>query len=229
MDFFNVTSATPAPATGGVPLGQGRVPALLTFALLGNWGSGGSSVIVEVQMEDGGDWVPTRFDESQGHETHVFILGKNFRFQVPTLTAPGTGATAPRIAYNVSLLSNTIGSHHHDPSGPATDQNIPGDGGLAAFGQIMPGLTPIAGGISLVFITVTGDGAGWVEGSFEDGDGVEWVQLYNQALGGISAVTNGQCCFFTSANRVRHYHEAGTGGDKIWLDVFDLKELKLAA
>lgn len=233
MDFINVTSGASVPSTTGAVVSiaalPGSTPKTATpmrvfVTQLGNFGTGNPVSQLKVQRVQGGTW----FDVSGATITdngsiEAVCFGVAVRLDIPTLTSPGTGATAPRVGMSVanlaapsqsSLHDRIVGLHAYDAAADTTGDILP----LAGFGNISPTIpgrgTPMK---SLVFLTAEGAGASFIKSTYRDDDGPFEVQegatISNDTIQvAVMSHAEGHVVDFTDS----------TGTTEVWLDVLQL-------
>ncbi len=224
--FQTVASGDYAPNSTGITLGQGEVPARVTVTQLGNWGTGNPVGKLQVQRIAGGSWYDVSGATITDNGTvSAYVLGVATRWVVPTLTAPGTTTTAPRVAMAAQPLLKPSGldgdcpivevSNNYYNAAAGTTGNLPTTD-LAAFAQLNPNITPIMqGSKALIFLTQDGAGTSFIESTLHDGDGAFTVQE-GASLTGVS----GQVAVESYADSTHVNFTDGTGTTKLWLDVF---------
>ncbi len=245
-DFQLVTSGGHVPsATGavvsiaGLPGADHATPApmLVNWAILGNWGTGNPTPKAQVQRVAGGPWYDIK--EPGGSSSNLaqiqygggtykntyMCFGVATRILVPTLTSPGTGATAPRVSMQVT---NMLKPSHGNQMGVLTgvsehkfsdDLGTTGDvlsvrGWATGNPNISPG--PFAGTpfANLIFVTMDGDGTVFVESQYQDGDDTFEVRetgSYNTAQ---------QLVVENIADETHIDFTDGAGTTDLWLDAF---------
>lgn len=233
-DFINVASGDYVPATtGGVvsiaPLPGGNAktatPMKVFITQLGNFGTGNPVSQLQVQRVEGGTW----FDVSGATITdngsiEAYCYGVAWRFSIPTLTSPGTGATAPRVAYHAQNLAvpqyhatNTplVSQHAYNSAAGTTSDILPlyGYGNLSKINSQVHG-TPFK---SLVFLTAEGAGASFVKSTYTDGDAAFEVQE-----GATISNDTVQVAVVSQAESHVVDFTDSTGTTEIWHDVFQL-------
>lgn len=176
--FNLLTTGADSPSTDGIVVShQGDIPMMINWAVLGDVGSGSPTFTIKVKYK--GVWTNisgTASQQSNGHKS-LFALGTAIKVTAPSLTTPGTDATAPRFSMSITpigrggdidngLVANRL-SYTTVPSVTHVSAKIPG------FVIMNPNLE---GAIdakvrNLVFLTTTGAGNATVRGYHRDKDG----------------------------------------------------------
>lgn len=230
-DFLNVASGSFVPSSAGrsvgistLPGGSGPislVPMRVYVAHLGNFGTGNPVGKGQVQLLPNGAWydIAGATITDNGSST-FYAYGLAVRWSIPTLTAPGTGATAPRVAFNVENLQC------HTRVGRSAFANDAGTTGevlsLPGYGRLNPN-TPYAvpasayGGFgTLVFLTSVGSGTAFIESTFVDGDGSFEIQE------GATLTSTGQVAVVSFAEEFHVDFTDGAGTTDLYLNTFAL-------
>lgn len=227
-DFQNVASGDYVPNSTGIAIGTGEAPARVTATQLGNWGTGNPVGKLQVQRISGGSWYDVSGATITDNGTvSAYALGVAVRWSVPTLTAPGTTTTAPRLALAVEPLLNPAGldgdcflpavSNNYYNAAAGTTGNLPATD-LACFGQLNPNVNPVVQNTkSIIFLTQDGAGTSFIESTYRDGDGDFTVQE-----GASLAAASGQVAIDSFAESTHVNFTDGTGTTKLWLDVYQL-------
>lgn len=231
VDFKNVASGDYVPSSTGLvvsisPLPSGYpktpVPMRVFAAHLGNFGTGNPVGKAQVQLTENGTW----FDVSGATITdngsiEFYAYGVAVRWSVPTLTAPGTTTTAPRVVFTAQNLH--VPRHNTPVSVGATAfSNDLGSTSevlsLPGYGRLNPdvpgGGTPFK---SLVFLTQEGAGTSFIESTYRDGDG-----SFKVKEGASLAAASGQVAVVSYGEEHHVDFTDGTGTTDVWFSVFQV-------
>lgn len=233
-DFMNVESDSTVPASSGLVLGiaplpsgnsKHPVPMKVYAAQIGDFGSGNPVSKLQVQLTEGGTWMDVvGATITDNNSLSAYCYGVAARLLIPTLTTPGTGATAPRVFFTATnLFQSSVGgrSNHivalgnlfsNDLGTTSEVLSCPG-AGRSSPDAVPPLGVPMK---SLLFLTVEGAGTGFIESTFVDGDGTFEIKE------GASAVTNQQVAVESFADEHHVDFTDGAGTTDVWLDAFSI-------
>jgi hypothetical protein len=232
-DFKNVASGDYVPASTGLVLSIGALPGgnakhpipMRGFAAhLGNFGTGNPVGKAQVQRIEGGTWFDIKNATiTDNGSVSFFAYGVAVRWSVPTLTAPGTTTTAPRVVFTAQALNHPRGLHHPvSLVGASAFSNDLGTTSevlsLPGHGRLNPDTVPGAGTPfkSIAFLTTEGAGTAFIESTYRDGDGSFKIQE------GSSLTASGQVAVETYGEEIHVDFTDGAGTTDVWLDVFQV-------
>lgn len=232
VDFMNVTSNSYVPASTGLVVSIGPLPGgnpstptpMRVFAAhLGNFGTGNPVGKAQIQRIAGGSWYDVKNATiTDNGSISFYCYGVAVRWSVPTLTAPGTTTTAPRVALSAQNLLVprgvespivTVSGHGFSDDLGTTSEVL----SLPGYGRLNPDVpgagTPFK---SLVFLTTDGAGTAFVESKYRDGDGDFTIQE------GSSLTASGQVAVVSFAEEHHVDFTDGAGTTDVWFDVFQM-------
>lgn len=230
--FQKVTSGAYVPSSTGLvvsiaplPGGNATHPAPMRCyaAHFGNFGSGNPVGKAQVQIVPNGTWYDVKGASiTNNGSVSFYAYGVAVRWSVPTLTAPGTGATAPRVLLHatnmfVPNLDDPFvvnGSHKSTVADETAELlSVPG------FGRLNPDSQMGIPFKSLTFLTMDGAGTSFIEGTFYDGDGSFKIQESGSLTG-----ASGQVCVESFAEEIHANYTApgDSSTSTLWLDVFQV-------
>lgn len=234
--FQTVASGNYVPNATGFALGIGAlpggnastlIPMRVHVAQLGNFGTGSPIGQLQVQRIAGGSW----YNVSGGTITTNGVLqkicaGVAVRYSIPTLTAPGTTVTAPRVMMHVENLllprhgdlhAADISSHGYNGALVATNTTLLSQYGFGRINPSVPGLGSPSKSLVVMTLDTSGTPAAFIESTFRDSDGNFKVQE------GATLAASGQVAVESlgEEHHVNYTYESGT--DKVFVDVFKIR------
>lgn len=242
MPFQTVASGGYVPSSAGLKVSSSLlpsgavfgspVPIQVSFTTLGNFGTGNPVTKLQVQRRPGGTWMDVSGATVTDNGTiRAVCFGVAVRVSIPTLTAPGTVATAPRVLLVAEPLTRPNQSSpmlmvasHTAALASGTTGTLPTAAGVAGHGSMDPSRLggPIDLAHSLVFLTVEGAGSATIQGLYRDG-------ASSPALGSGSGAwitesasisTAAQVAIESHAEAFRMNFTDSTGTTDLYLDIF---------
>lgn len=232
VDFMNVTSGSYVPASTGLVVSIGAQPGgnpstptpMRVFAAhLGDFGTGNPVGKAQIQRVEGGTWLDVSGATiTDNGSISFYCYGVAVRWVVPTLTAPGTNATAPRVALTAQNLLVPRGlespivtaASHGFSNDLGTTSDVLSTPGYGRLNPDVPGAgTPFS---SLVFLTTEGSGTAFIESTYRDGDGDFLVQE------GAALSASGQVAVVSYGEEHHVDFTDGAGTTDVWLDAFQM-------